>query len=222
MNPDHVHIHDDADQDDGAPEKGEFPIYLKVYEGEIYSGDGPGSSQPEYGGVWSALYIDMERVLRDGVDPMEVVDNHDSATFNLCDAVYQPDFSDVIHQPNFTKFSRQVHKLFDRALTSASLLIIDYIAVHERFRGQGIGRIALSKIIDAYKGRAGLVALETIPLQEGFQPYSVSMEPGTPFCIDFSDLDPDRTRSRAKLRRVFSELGFVRLGQTDYMLKALG
>lgn len=141
---------------------------------------------------------------------MDVADGYDQATFELCCAVYHHDF---------TQFDDDVRKLFDRPLTSANLLVIDYIAVHQRFRGQGIGRIAMSKIIDAHKGKASLVALEAIPLQQGFQPYSVSMEPGQPFSIDFSDLDPDEKNSRAKLRRLFSDMGFVRLGKTDYMAK---
>ena len=101
------------------------------------------------------------------------------------------------------------------------MLVIDYLAIHPDFIGQGVGRVAMEQIIEKCRLTANLVALATVPLQDGFEPYWPSMEPGSPYRLDYSQLDPGTERATAKLQAAFSAMGFQRLSDTDYMLRAV-
>lgn len=198
-------------EDDPDDEDDDFRLNPDIFEGMIHVTDDQTGEQ-RYAGIWCAYHVDIERAIQEGEDTFAVVDDTDQALFDLCDALYQA---------NFTRFKPTVRQLFPEQVTTPNVLVIDYLAVHPDFIGQGVGRVAMEQIIEKCRLRANLVALATVPLQDGFEPYWPSMEPGSPYRLDYGKLDPDTERATAKLQAAFSAMGFQRLSDTDYMLRAV-
>jgi hypothetical protein len=101
-------------------------------------------------------------------------------------------------------------------LTFKNLLIIDYVAIHPKFRGLRIAESAIHRTIDIFGTGCGLVACKPWPLQ--FTP-SVADDQEALKRLAFPNVS--KGQAIRKLRSYWSRLGFWPLGNSGIYLLSL-
>ena len=79
------------------------------------------------------------------------------------------------------------------------------------FRKQGLGLLAISRVIDIFGENCGLVAMKPFPLQFGNY-----LDSGRHASNDLQDLTTEFRIAKQKLRRYWERAGFNRVGGTEY------
>jgi GNAT superfamily N-acetyltransferase len=98
-------------------------------------------------------------------------------------------------------------------LLSSNLLIINQVKVEPKYRGKGLGILAVKTAIDCFSQGCGLVALKPFPLQfTSWQ--SPDWKPELPLPRGLSKAQAFRSALR-KVEKHWARLGFRRIGKTE-------
>jgi GNAT superfamily N-acetyltransferase len=136
-----------------------------------------------------------------GEDLFDVMDSHSSE---------MSEYHAAFFKPNGWDYKESIRREFPDILT-LDLLILDRAEIEPAFRKQGLGLLAISRVIDVFGENCGLVAMKPFPLQFGnylnFERHVPNglQDPTTEFRI-----------AKQKLRRYWERAGFKRVGGTEY------
>jgi hypothetical protein len=107
------------------------------------------------------------------------------------------------------EYRDSIREQFEIALLD--LLIIQLVEIEPEFRGQRIGLLAISKVVDIFGENCGLVAIKPFPLQ-----FSNFRDSGRCSPNEMDAAEIAFQRATQKLRRYWDRAGFRRVCGTDY------
>jgi len=156
-------------------------------------------------GHFSLVYVELERAI-DYFDLADLLDS-DSESADYCP---------IIRRSGFSSF---LARKLDLVGTCGDLLIIDKIALFPDFRGRGLGKIAIEKIIQCFGDKAAVVALIPVPLQFSGRREDVHWIRDMRFELFRRKQDKDVAQKH--LVKFYESIGFTKIGKTDIMAKAI-
>jgi len=170
--------------------EGEPGDYLLEYEGAVISGP----DRVEAIGTMSMYIVDLEAAADDGVSPFDVLDAIDSSLAHFCELLssrtgaFRPKVSDYAG----TDLGR--------------VLVLTHLEIEPRFRGHGLGLLAIRTACDGIGQGCTLAALKAFPVQ-----WEGRVEEG-----------PSQfARDRAKLVTYYRRVGFTPFLRDGLMVAAL-
>ena len=154
-----------------------------------------------------AYRIHADLVLDHGQSLLDVYDVHPQQLHNVYAAVYDPT------RDHFTEAVVDQFSPLD-----CDCLVIDYVALHPRWRGLKLGLLAVRKFVDLVGGGCGVTVAKIWPLNRAAH---------AALGVPASWLPRHRSREAAKeavrkLRRYFKQMGFQRIGRSPYYGLAMG
>jgi len=169
-----------------------------------------GIDWPESGGVSREVkmgelqlcLIRVGKAIERGV-PLYSVFDFDQATANLAGALFDDSFDD---------YGKAVMKLFDDANSWDDLLVLDRLEIYPFARGQKLGLAVLSNAIDDWSSGCSLVVMKPYPLQFEYE----AEKRGYWQTLALSEFSQDKKKAFKRLQTYYSQLGFKRIGRTDY------
>jgi len=121
-----------------------------------------------------------------GQHPFDIFDAHSDNLLAYYEAVFDPETGDI---------REVIDDQFE--CTGSDLLIVDSIVLERKWRGLKLGLLALRRLIDLHETECRLVVCQPYPLEN-------------------ADTPVERREGKVKLRRYFKNLGFRRIGRTDF------
>ncbi len=142
---------------------------------------------------------------------IEVAREHGFAAFDVLDSL-----TDSSHYLELIDDGGDWHDVVREKfvdLLSSNLLIINQVKVEPKYRGKGLGILAVKTAIDCFSQGCGLVALKPFPLQfTSWQ--SPDWKPELPLGKGLSKAQAFRSALR-KVEKHWARLGFRRIGKTE-------
>lgn len=165
-------------------------------------------------GLFTALIVDLESAINEGVHPFEVFDSTRKTA---------PFYAKLFREngwggPDFR--TPVVHTAFgEDAPWRPNLLILDRLAVFPEHRGNGIGLLALRGLIERFRMGIGLIAMKPFPLQfEAASNRPEDVQERARLGLDQFSIGHDK--ALAKLRSYYASLGFRQVPRTGLMVLA--
>jgi hypothetical protein len=162
-------------------------------------------------GNFSALVVDLESAINEGVHPFELFDSHSTAA-----PYYRPLFLE--RSWSGADFRAPVLKAVygEDEPWRPNLLILDRVTVFPEHRGNGAGLVAIRGLIERFRMGIGLIVMTPFPLQFESEPSAPdAREERSRLGLDQFNLGYDR--AMAKLRSYYSTLGFKTIPRTRLM-----
>lgn len=157
------------------------------------------TATPEPIGSVKLLRIDGGRALNEGENLWDACDAHSQEAADLYRVLFRRGYD----------FKRSIERMFPDAM-SPDVLLIELIRLVPQARGRGLGLRAARRAMDAFESHYGLVVVQPFPLQFNAHERKHRDDP------DLATFDCSEQTALAKLRRHWSQLGFERLGRSDY------
>src|SRR5262249_29165994 len=121
-----------------------------------------------------------------------------------------------VYDPTQDRFTEAVVEQF-RPL-DCDCLVIDYVALHPRWRGLKLGLVAVRKFVDLVGGGCGVTVAKMWPLGPAGHPAADLTES---WLHGHESREAVREAVR-KLRRYFKRMGFQRIGRSPYYGLSMG
>lgn len=162
-------------------------------------------------GNFSALVVDVESAINDGVHPFEVFDSHSTAAPYYRQLYLERSWSGADLRSSVLKAVYGEDEPW-----RPNLLILDRVTVFPEHRSNGVGLLAIRGLIERFRMGVGLVVMIPFPLQFEADPVtSEAREERSRLGLDQFKLGYDR--AMAKLRSYYATLGFRTIPRTRLM-----
>ena len=183
--------------------------YLTEIEGDIFANDADGI---EYlAGKVKYVFINADEAIDDGFSPEELLDLQSNTAH----------FMGNIYNKKGYCFRRKILNLYNHAIFSSNLLILDRIELLPAYRGRNWFTEILDDGIRHFGFRADLIALKAFPLQ--FEANSQSeniIEWRNKMAIKL--LSQDEKKSFRRLESYYKKFGFIKVSNYGIMVRTLG
>jgi len=162
-------------------------------------------------GFFSAMVVDVESAINEGVHPFDVFDS-DSKT--------APYYGQLFRQQSWSgaDFRKPVLQAVygDDEPWRPNLLILDRVVLFPEHRGNGAGLLAIRGLIERFRMGIGLVVMTPFPLQFEAKPHrEADREARSRLGLDQFGIGYDK--ALAKLRSYYATLGFRTIPRTRLM-----
>ncbi|WP_437975097.1 hypothetical protein WMF11_44630 [Sorangium sp. So ce295] len=162
------------------------------------------SSTPEVAGWISARVVQAARACNDGESLFDVCDSIDQNLHEYASAAYDFDSGDI-------------KESISDGCAGADILIVESIEITQAHRGRRVGLLAMRRTIDTFGDSCAAVVIKPFPLQFNARPnHSSPDRPEWETRMAMSSFDADEKAAFAKLRKYWTQLGFRRIGRTEY------
>lgn len=142
------------------------------------------------------------RALNEHESLFEAMDSIDSSVFECYEALFDPESDD---------WNQSVQNLYGDQISGLGVLIIQSIQLDANYRGKGIGAQVVRETIATFGSHCGLIASKPFPLQysnwEDGEHTELRKQPG---------FEEKRLADFARVARFWSDMGFVRLNESDF------
>lgn len=179
-----------------------------IYEtsGDLVSIDD--EDKRELVGKFRLFYVDVERADDEGIAIWAVLDAHSAATAEY----YEPLFDGE-------GFSDRILDLIDHEVAGRNVLILDRLEILPKYRGRKLGLEVMRHMIRRFSSGTGIVAIKPFPLQGEVIPTSEETKKWRAD-LALDQLPTDQIVATTKLREYYSQIGFVSLDATPFMVRA--
>jgi len=148
----------------------------------------------------------------------ELAENHGVTAFEVLDAYQHTfDYAETVLDSDERPFSTRLYKLLANEIWNFNFLILDRVELLPKYRGNGVGLLILSCLIERFGSGAGVVGLKPFPLQ--FEPRHETESWNSRLKLETYSTDVQK--STRKLRRYYEKLGFVPMKSTPFMFRSL-
>lgn len=186
--------------------------FVYDYKGRLFGADLVNDEDNVVFGEIDVCFVDSGRALNEGEPLFDVMDCHSSELEELfC----------VIHGEGdgILEYAEEIYRRWPN-LDPFGLLHIRRVVVAPKYRGFGIGLDAMQAAMERFGGAAALAALKAFPLQcEGVGAPGYAKRIAD---LGLGQFSPNLDISQTKLMVHYSELGFVPVGSTGFMLMPSG
>lgn len=137
------------------------------------------------------------------------------AVFDIFDCQQSTvDYYTAIFSPGTADFSEALSSLLDDEPLWGNVLILERLEILPRFRGEGLGLLAMRRMIERFGVGAAVVAIKPFPLQHESAGGDTDQWEAR---MKLSELEKNATRATAALKRYYKRLGFRTMKGTPYM-----
>lgn len=162
-------------------------------------------------GFFSATVVDVRGAITEGESVFDVFDSDETCS-GYHEALYDLETDDF--KPSVSKVASG-----DDYLWNPSLLILDRLVVYPRYRGSGLGLLALQAIMLRLRAAAGLIAMKPFPLQ--FEAKFLGNQDHEELeRLGLNIFNVPQENARSKFRRYYAKLGFRQVPGTEYMVRS--
>jgi hypothetical protein len=182
------------------PRFGEPFEFITEYTGVIrkYSDDSD-SSVPI--GKLKALYLHVGLAIDASMSLYDICDDHSEELHGLHTRFFEADSYEL---------RESISEQFD--VMACDVLVLDYVALHPKWRGLKLGLLAVRRIIDLLAQGCGLVVSEVLPLA----PHAPRLVKIPQSWVPIHKTEEDLRAGTKKLRHYFRQVGFERVGRSPY------
>jgi GNAT superfamily N-acetyltransferase len=142
------------------------------------------------------------RALNEHESLFEAMDSIDSSVFECYEALFDPETDD---------WNQSVQNLYEDQILGLDVLFIQSIQLDANYRGKGIGAQVVRETIATFGSNCGLIACKPFHLQysnwEDDEHTELRKQPG---------FEEKRLADFARVARFWTDLGFVRLHESDF------
>ena len=174
---------------------------VPVLRGEIFEFEGESDSEVRIGQIDAYLVL-RGRALNEQESLFLAMDSIDSSVFECYEALFDPETDD---------WNQSVQDLYKDQIMGLDVLFIQSIELNANYRGKGIGAQVVRETIATFGSHCGLIACKPFPLQcsnwEDEEHIEMRQQPG---------IEEKRHADFARLARFWTDLGFVRLDDSDF------
>ncbi|AUX42154.1 uncharacterized protein SOCE26_035810 [Sorangium cellulosum] len=159
---------------------------------------------PEAIGWIQARRVQAGRACNDGESLFEVCDSVDQSLHEYASAVYDYEEESILDS-------------ISDGCVGADILIVESIQIVAAHRGRRLGLLAMRRTVDTFGDGCAAVVIKPFPLQFSAHPNRSSRarpEPETQ--MDMASFVGGEKAAFAKLRKYWKQLGFRRIGKTEY------
>lgn len=189
--------------DDGEPDD-------LIYEmsGDLVNIDD--EDKRELVGKFRLFYVDVERADNEGIAIRDVLDAHSATTAEYYEALFDPDEEG---------FNDRILDLIDDEVAGCNVLILDRLEILPKYRGRKLGLEVMRHMIRRFSSGTGIVSIKPFPLQGEV---AATSEETKKWRADLAldQLPTDQVVATRKLREYYSQIGFVSLDATPFMVRA--
>jgi len=101
-----------------------------------------------------------------------------------------------------------------------NLLILDRLIVYPKYRGHGVGLLALRALIHRLRVGVGLIAMKPYPLQYEAK-FLCESNADERKRMELANFQLPQPKATAKLRKYYGRLGFKMVPRTEYMVRSV-
>jgi GNAT superfamily N-acetyltransferase len=192
----HIRFTVHADCDSQEPSR-----ILPALQGEIFEFEGESDNEVGIGEIDAYLVL-RGRALNEQESLFEAMDSIDSSVFECYEALFDPETED---------WNQSVQDLYQNQIMGLDVLFIQSIELNPNYRGKGIGAQVVRETIATFGTHCGLIACRPFPLQysnwQDEEHIEMRQEPG---------MEEKRLADFARLARFWTDLGFLRLDDSDF------
>ena len=192
----HIRFTVHADCDSPEPSR-----ILPALQGEILEFAGESDNEVRIGQIDAYLVL-RGRALNEQESLFEAMDSIDSSVFECYEALFDPETDD---------WNQSVQDLYKDQIMGLDVLFIESIQLNANYRGKGIGAQVVRETIATFGTHCGLITCKPFSLQysncEDEEDIEMHQQPG---------IEENRLADFAKLARFWTDLGFVRLDDSDF------
>jgi len=174
---------------------------VPALRGEILEFEGESDNEVRIGQIDAYLVL-RGRALNEQESLFEAMDSIDSSVFECYEALFDPETDD---------WNQSVHDLYKDQIMGLDVLFIESIQLDANYRGKGIGAQVVRETIATFGTHCGLITCKPFPLQysnwEDEEHIEMRQQPG---------FEEKRLADFARLARFWTDLGFVRLDDSDF------
>jgi hypothetical protein len=174
---------------------------LPALQGEIFEFEGESDNEVRIGEIDAYLVL-RGRALNEQESLFEAMDSIDSSVFECYQALFDRETDD---------WNRSVQDLYQDGIMGLDVLFIQSIQLNAHYRGKGIGAQVVRETIATFGSHCGLIACKPFPLQyshwQDEEHIETRQQPG---------FEKKRLADFARLARFWSDLGFVKLDDSDF------
>ena len=174
---------------------------VPAVQGEIFEFEGESENEVSIGQIDAYLVL-RGRALNEHESLFEAMDSIDSSVFECYEALFDPETDD---------WSQSVQDLYKDQIFGLDVLFIQSIQLDANYRGKGIGAQVVRETIAIFGSHCGLIACKPFPLQysnwEDEEHTELRKQPG---------FEEKRLADFARVARLWTDLGFVRLDKSDF------
>jgi len=192
----HIRFTVRADCDSQEPSR-----ILPALQGEVFEFEGESDNEVRIGEIDAYLVL-RGRALNEKESLFEAMDSIDSSVFECYEALFDPETDD---------WNQSVQDLYQNQIMGLDVLFIQNIQFNANYRGKGIGAQVVRETIATFGTHCGLITCKPFPLQysnwEDEEHIETRQQPG---------FEEKRLADFARLARFWTDLGFVRLDDSDF------
>ncbi len=174
---------------------------VPALRGEILEFEGESDNEVRIGQIDAYLVL-RGRALNEQESLFEAMDSIDSSVFECYEALFDPETDD---------WNQSVRDLYKDQIMGLDVLFIESIQLNANYRGKGIGAQVVRETIATFGTHCGLITCKPFPLQysnwEDEEHIEMRQQPG---------IEEKRLADFARLARFWTDLGFVRLDDSDF------
>lgn len=159
-------------------------------------------------GRFQIYYADFSTGANYGYSAREVLDAY-SDTYA---------YADVLLARSDEPFSQRLEKLLGYEIWNPNFLVLDRVEILPRFRGRGLGLLALLSLMERFAAGAGVVGMKPFPLQ--LEPEPPGGHSAWRKRLQLDKLSRDDRQATRKLQAHYARLGFVRMPHTPFMFRS--
>jgi len=160
-------------------------------------------------GRFRLYYVDVERAYNEGVSVFSIMDSY----------AHTVDYFDAIFGDSSPDFSEALQELLDHDLVGSNLLILDRVEIFPAYRGKRLGLQALKHMVKRFSPGAAVVAMNPYPLQFESEPRG-ELDTMQWSELGLYELPTDKAAATKKLRRHYSQLEFVPLPSSPFLVRS--
>lgn len=155
-------------------------------------------------GVAEGFLLHVGNAMNDRVRIAEACDDHSAEALEYCAPVIKPKGNEWLPK---------VVAQFDGDLIDPDLLAFTKMEIKPEHRGQGVGLLALHRMIAMFGGGCGLTLIKPWPLQYTSKEFGEIAKDGK---TSQGWTEQQRRRDFQNLQRYYSKLGFERIGKSHF------
>jgi hypothetical protein len=179
--------------------------YIISMEAEILGNVDSGPTDPCYEiplGTLKLYLIRVGNAVNDGTRIFDVFDTYQETHDASC----------AIYGPSYREFLPVVRKRYDSVCSSNDILLLQYMTIERYARGQRLGLAVLERAIRDWSSGCALVVMKPFPLQ--FEAADDEKERNQR--LELNGFPATERAAFLKLRTYYKQLGFERIGRSDY------
>jgi GNAT superfamily N-acetyltransferase len=181
---------------DGQPSR-----VVPAVHGEIFEFEGESDIEVKVGQIEAYLVL-RGRALDEHESLFDAMDSIDSSVFECYEALFDPETDD---------WNQSVQDVYKDQILGLDVLFIECIQLGKKYRGKGIGAQVVRETIATFGSHCGLIACKPFPLQysnwQDERHVEMRQRPG---------FEEERLANFARVARFWTDLGFVRLHDSDF------